>query len=204
MLLARVLLGERVSPMTRLAVAVGFAGSTLVGLAEAGHGASVRGDLLVLAASAAAASSGVGVRRISADADNLAGTTTQLVTAALFAAPIILIADTGGRTHLAAADRTHLLAAIATGLLGGAVPFLAFNRAIRDLSVAHAGLILNLIPVVAAAGAVTALGERLRWPEIAGGLLVVVAATASATPYEWSLRGRRRSLCMSRSASVVG
>ena len=54
-LLARVLLGERVSAVTRAAVAVGFAGSALVGLAETGHGTSLLGDLLVLAASAAAA-----------------------------------------------------------------------------------------------------------------------------------------------------
>jgi drug/metabolite transporter (DMT)-like permease len=180
-LLARVLLGERVSAVTRAAVAVGFAGSAVVGLAETGHGTSLVGDLLVLAASVAAAGNGVGVRRMSARADNLAATTTQLVAAALFAAPVILIADTGGKTGIASADSAHLIAAVATGLLGGAVPFLAFNRAIRDLTVAHAGLILNLIPVLAAGGAVVVLGERLRWPEIVGGMLVVGAATAAAT-----------------------
>ena len=123
----------------------------------------------MIAASAAAASSGVGVRRLSADADTLAATTTQLIAAALFAAPVILIADTGGRTQLASVDFAHLVAAVATGLLGGAVPFLAFNRAIRDLTVAHAGLILNLIPVLAAGGAVAALGERLRWRRSSAG-----------------------------------
>ncbi len=97
----------------------------------------------------------------------------------------------------------HLVAAVATGLLGGAVPFLAFNRAIRDLTVAHAGLILNRIPVLAAGGAVAALGERLRWPEIVGGLLVVAAATAAATLDERSVVGHRRRR-LSRCASVVG
>jgi drug/metabolite transporter (DMT)-like permease len=202
-LLARVLLGERVSPVTRAAVAVGFAGSALVGLAETGHGASLGGDLLVIAASAAAASNGVGVRRLSANADTLAATTTQLIAAALFAAPVILIADTGGRTQLASVDFAHLLAAVATGLLGGAVPFLAFNRAIRDLTVAHAGLILNLIPVLAAGGAVAAPGERLRWPEIVGGVLVVAAATAPATRDKRSVVGHRRNRRLSRSASSV-
>jgi len=179
-LLARLLLGERVSALTRAAIAVGFAGSVLVGLAEAGHSASLLGDLLVLAASLAAACSGVGVRRMSAEADNLAATTTQLVSAALFAAPVILIAGSDTKTGLTSADPAHLIAAVATGLLGGAVPFLAFNLAIRRLTVAHAGLILNLIPVLAAVGAIVALGERLRWPEILGGALVVGAATAAA------------------------
>ena len=97
----------------------------------------------------------------------------------------------------------HLVAAVATGLLGGAVTFLAFNRAICDLTVAHTGLILNLIPVLAAGGAVAALGERLRWPEIVGGLLVVAAATAAATLDERSVVGHRRRR-LSRCASVVG
>ncbi len=179
-LLARVVLGERVSAAMRAAVAVGFAGSALVGLAETGHGASLAGDLLVLAASAAAAANGVGVRRMSAGADNLAATTAQLVAAALLVAPVVLIADTGGNGAYGRADAAHILAAVATGLLGGAVPFLAFNFAIRHLTIAHAGLILNLIPVLAAAGAVVALGERLRWPEVVGGALVVGAATAAA------------------------
>src|SRR5262249_31169094 len=94
-LLARLLLGERVSAPTRAALAAGFAGSALVGLAETGHGTSLVGDLLVLAASVAAAGSGVGLRRMSAEADNLAATTTQLVAAALVVAPVILVADTG-------------------------------------------------------------------------------------------------------------
>lgn len=179
-LLARVLLGERISSLTRAAVAVGFVGSALVGLAETGNGTTLGGDLLVLAASAAAAAAGVGVRRMSAQADNLAATTTQLVAAALVTAPIIVVADIGGSSDVGGADWLHVLAAVATGLLGGAVPFLAFNLAIRDLTVAHAGLILNLIPVLAAAIAVATLGERLRWPEILGGALVVGAVTAAA------------------------
>ena len=202
-LLARILLGERVSPLTRAAVAVGFAGSALVALAETGHRASPLGDVLVLAASAAAATNGVGVRRMSAKADNLAATTTQLVSAALFAAPVILVADTGGTLRLASADASHLLAAVATGLLGGAVPFLAFNLAIRDLTVAQAGLILNLIPVLAAGGAVVALGERPRWPEILGGMLVVGAATAAAALDRLSVPGRNGP-CTSSCASLGG
>lgn len=179
-LLARMLLGERISSLTRAAVIVGFTGSALIGLAETGHGTTLGGDLLVLAASAAAAAAGVGVRRMSAQADNLAATTTQLISAAAVAGPVILVADFGGRSQLGTADRGHLLAAIATGLLGGAVPFLAFNLAIRDLTVAHAGLLLNLIPVLAAAFAVATLNEHLHWPEVLGGALVIGAVTIAA------------------------
>jgi drug/metabolite transporter (DMT)-like permease len=194
-LLARALLGERVSPLMRIAVALGFAGSALLGLADTGKGASLTGDLLVLAASAAAAGNGVGVRRISAESDNLAATSTQLVSAAVFTAPIILLTGSGEST-LGAADTTHVVAAVATGLLGGAVPFLAFNLAIRDLTVARAGLVLNLIPVLAVAGAVVTLGEHVGWPEFVGGALVVVAATtAGDLDALRSLGGRRKTPC---------
>jgi drug/metabolite transporter (DMT)-like permease len=192
--LARLFLGERVSRTMRAAVLVGFGGSALVGLAETGHGANLVGDLLILVASAAAATNGVGVRRFSGDADNLAATATQLVAAGLFAVPAIAIADIAGRGNLAHANMNYVVAAVATGLLGGAVPFLAFNRAIRDLTVAHAGVVLNLIPVLAAAAAVLVLGEPLHWPEIAGGVLVIASATATSLP-ESLLRARRDSTC---------
>jgi drug/metabolite transporter (DMT)-like permease len=65
---------------------------------------------------------------------------------------------------------------------GRVVPFLAFNRAIRDLTVAHAALVLNLVPVLAAGGAVVALGEHLAWSELVGGGLVVGAATTASLP----------------------
>ena len=74
--LARLLLAERVPRPVGAAVAVGFAGSALVGLAESGHGASILGDLLVVGAWAAAAVNGVGVRRLARDADTLSATTS--------------------------------------------------------------------------------------------------------------------------------
>jgi drug/metabolite transporter (DMT)-like permease len=89
--LARILLGERVSPVTRPAVALAFAGSAFVGLAEKGHGTSLLGDLLVFAALAAAAVNGVSVRRVSAEAGNVAATVVELVSAALFVAPVVRI-----------------------------------------------------------------------------------------------------------------
>jgi drug/metabolite transporter (DMT)-like permease len=126
------------------------------------------------------------------------------VAAALFVAPIILIAHAGETATLAGADSAHLAAAVATGLLGGAVPFLAFNLAIRELTVARAGLVLNLIPVLAVVGAVVTLGEHLGWPEIAGGALVVFAA-ATAGDFD-ALRhlARRDDRCGRRRLSWTG
>jgi hypothetical protein len=75
---------------------------------------------------------------------------------------------------LAGADAAHVVAAVATGLLGGAVPSLAFKFAIRDLTVAHTGLILNLIPVVGA-GALSS-----PWVNVSAGRRSSVDSSSSA------------------------
>jgi drug/metabolite transporter (DMT)-like permease len=177
--LARILLRERVAAKVTAAVVIGFLGSALVGVGEAGDRMTVIGDLLVLAASAAAALYGVGSRRFSGAGDNLTATAVQLVTAALLALPLVAGEGLAGTSRLSGADGRHLLGAVAVGVLGGVLPFLAFNAAIRDISVAGAGLVSNLIPVATIALAVGFLGEHLRWPEILGGTLVVLAAVAA-------------------------
>ena len=161
------------------AVAVGFIGSVLIGLREAGHGATLVGDLLVLGASATAALYGVGSRRFGRDADTLPATSLQLVTAAVLAVPLVIGEAISGASHLGSADGVHIGAAVAVGLLGGVLPFLAFNASIRDMSLARASLHLNLIPVIAVALAVLLLNERLGWAEIVGGVLVIAAAAAA-------------------------
>jgi drug/metabolite transporter (DMT)-like permease len=179
--LARLLLKEALATKVGAAVVAGFAGSVLVGLGAAASRMTVVGDLLVLAASGAAALYGVGSRRFSGAGDNLAATTVQLVSAALLVLPLAAARAIGGSSHLASADRLHLAAAVVVGVSGGVLPFLAFNAAIRDISVASAGLVANLVPVAAVALAVAFLGESLRWPEILGGALVVVAAAVAGT-----------------------
>jgi drug/metabolite transporter (DMT)-like permease len=179
--LARMLLGERATRKVVAAVIAGFAGSTLVGAGDAGSGMTVVGDSLVLAASGAAALYGVGSRRFAGAGDNVAATAVQLVSAALLALPLTAGEAIGGSSHLARADGLHLFAAVGVGVLGGILPFLAFNAAIRDISVASAGLVANLIPVAAVGLAVAFLGEHLRWSEIVGGGIVLVAAAAAGS-----------------------
>jgi len=183
-LIARLVLGERISRPTALLLGLGFTGSVLVGLGEAGHATSLFGDVLVLGGSLTAAAYGVGARRFSEGEDNLAATATQLVAAALLSAPLVVLGAATGSSHLTSANASHLIGGVAVGLTGGALPFLAFNFAIRNLAVAGAGLVLNLIPVVGAGLAVLVLGERLGPAELAGGALVVLAAAGAGLAAE--------------------
>lgn len=176
--LSWLVLRERTTARVGAAVALGFAGVVVVGSDGSGHGATVLGDVLVLASSAAAGVSAVLARRIgtSGGSDAVTVTAWQLLAAAIACAPVLGVAALAGRSTLGAADPAHLLAAIATGLLGSAVPFLLYNTAIRDLNVSVASVILNLIPVFGAGLAILFLGNSLTPVQFAGAAAIVLAA----------------------------
>jgi drug/metabolite transporter (DMT)-like permease len=178
-LLARLVLNERLSLRAAVAVGVGFTGSLIIGLGQSGAGrATLIGDLLVLGGSAAAAAYTVAARRVArrGNPDAVTVTAVQLVVAAIVSMPLVTAAAAGGHSHLADADTAHLVAAVVTGLLSTAVPFLLYNVAIRDVQVAGAAVIGNLIPVMGAVLAVALLGESLAFLQVLGGVAIVLAA----------------------------
>jgi drug/metabolite transporter (DMT)-like permease len=178
-LLGRMVLSERLTHRTAIAVAIGFAGSVAVGLgAVGGGGASVAGDLLVLGGTAAAAAYSVLARRVAQDGqpDGLTVTAVQLLVATIVGLPLVAAGGIAGHSHFLDADAAHLLAGVATGLLTTAIPFLLYNLAIRDVHVAGAAVILNLVPVIAAVLAVVLLDEALGALQLIGGLAVIAAA----------------------------
>jgi drug/metabolite transporter (DMT)-like permease len=177
--LARLVLNERLSARTAVAVGVGFSGSLLVGLGETGAGqASLAGDALVLGATAAAAAYSVAARRVASrgNPDAITVTAIQLLVAAIVSMPLVAVGAAGGHSDLGDADAAHLVAAVATGLLSTGVPFLLYNFAIRDVEVAGATLVLNLVPLIGAAAAVGLLGESLALLQVLGGVAIVLAA----------------------------
>jgi drug/metabolite transporter (DMT)-like permease len=177
-----VVLGERLGRLAAATVAVGFAGSVLIGVARGGgDNASLLGDGLVLIGSAAAGAYSVAVRRIVADgdADALTVTAVQLLAAAMVSVPLVVVGAAAGHSQLGNADAGHLLAAVATGVASSALPFLLYNAAVRDVEVTAAALILNLTPVFGVGLAVVLIGEHLNELQLAGGALVLVAALAA-------------------------
>jgi drug/metabolite transporter (DMT)-like permease len=176
---AWVLLGERVAPRTAAALAFGIAGAALVTVGMSGHHASLAGDLLVLGGSASAAAYSVGARRFTREGDPLAATAVQLLAALVLVSPLIAVGAVSGSSRFGTAGAGALLFAVATGVLGGALPFLLFNFAIRDITVAGSAVIFNLIPVLAAVLAVLLLGEHPGLVQLGGGALVVLAAFAA-------------------------
>jgi drug/metabolite transporter (DMT)-like permease len=185
--LARPLLGERLGSRAGAAIALGFAGSVLLGLGATG-GAGARtlvGDLLVLGGTAAAAAYSVGARRIASavDPEGLAVTATQMLAALLVSVPVLALGVAGGHSHVGSADAAHLLAGLATGVFSTAIPFVLFNVAIRDVEIAGAALISNVVPLIGVTLAVVLLGETLSSLEAVGGAAVLVAALGARSAY---------------------
>ena len=185
-LLAWAVLGERFGRRLGAAIALGFVGSVAVAVGDAGRGASLLGDGLVLASSAAAAAYGVAARRVATDGevDALSATAVQLLAATVIATPIVVAVAITHGSRLGRADEAHLLAALATGLLGSAIPFLLFNRAIRDVEATSAALFSNLVPVFGVALALALLGEKPTFVQLGGGFLVLLAAVAATRPHQ--------------------
>jgi drug/metabolite transporter (DMT)-like permease len=180
LLLAVAFLRERVDAALLLALGVGVAGSVLVTWNGTGSGATLTGDVLVIASALTAACYGVLARHVAGARDPLIVTTVQVFGALLIAAPILGYSLARGSSRIGSADAGHLAIAVAVALTGSVIPFLLFNRAIKQLTASRAALISVLIPVVAAGLTVPLLGEHLTGLALAGGSLSIAAALVAA------------------------
>lgn len=175
--LAAVSLGERLTPVLRTALLAGAAGTALVATQGGGEGSLV-GDVLVVAASLAAAGFAVLARRTLAGRDLVTATAVQLLGALLIAAPLWAGTAIAGNSQIATADLGHLAAAVA--LTASVLPFLLKNAAITRVTATSASLVLTLIPVFGTAASVALLGESVGLVQIAGGGLVIAAAAVAS------------------------
>ncbi len=122
-LLAVALLHEHPGALVFGAAVLGVAGAALVSTGGDMSGASLGGNLLVIAGVLAASMYVVLARRVAGREAALTVTAYQFVFAFLMVLPVAL----AGHSHLAHADAGHLAAGFATGVLGSAVPFLLYN-----------------------------------------------------------------------------
>jgi len=170
-LLAVLLLREQVGAAVGIAATLGVGGAALVSVGGDSSGASIGGNLLVIAGVLAASMFVVFARRVAGHDTALTVTAHQFVFAFLMVLPVALI----GHSHLMHASAGHLAAGFATGVLGSAVPFVLYNQAVRTISASRAAITLNLIPVFGVLAAFAFLGERPGLPQLAGGLLILAA-----------------------------
>ncbi|GAA0525515.1 EamA family transporter [Paractinoplanes ferrugineus] len=173
-LLAMVVLGERLSRRAVGALALGLAGGALVALepgAPTGGGTTL-GNVLVLLAVVASALFLIATRRFNDAGDALNESAWQTVGGALSVTPFVAAAWSTGGTRLDTAGTAGWIACVAV-VLCGAVGGVLFNRGIARVPAVRAGLLGNLTPVVGTLTAVAFLGDRPSFRQIAGGAAIL-------------------------------
>jgi drug/metabolite transporter (DMT)-like permease len=181
MLLAVLLLRERVAAATMVGVAVALVGVLLV-LYRPGAAGSARGIALTLGAVAACALYAVLTRWLLLDDSSLTVVLVQQSAALTFA--VALVATTGltGSWDLGLpTDAATWVLAAASGAVYYGLAFWLFIGGLRGVPASVAGSLFPLIPVFGLAAAYVA-GDRLTDRQWIGAVVVVVAI-ASATAY---------------------
>ena len=181
MLLAVLLLRERVAAATVVAVAVALIGVLLV-LYRPGASGDAIGIALTIGAVTACAFYTVLTRRLLLDDSSLAVVLLQQLAALAFALVVASIAWAIGTADLGLpADSATWALAAASGMVYYGLAFWLFVGGLRGVPASIAGSFFPLIPVFGlAAGYV--VGDRLTDRQWLGASLVVVA-TAAATAY---------------------
>ena len=166
--------------------ALALAGVAMVAGAG-GSGASLGGDLIVLASVVLSAAFVVGQPRLLAGRDPAAVTAVQFAAAALVAVPFAVAFEGIPATSEAAAPAIGVLALAFGGTL---LPFWLFAYGQARVPAQLAGGFLNLEPLVGAAAGWLAFGEAVAAGQLAGAAAVLGGIALSMRPE----RERRRPL----------
>ena len=175
-LLAGVVLGERITPRFALLSAVAAAGMVLVVYQPASSG-QWPGVVLTLAGVGCCAAYTVIARRWVGMADSTAQVVlAQQGYALAFALAVAVVAALlGGDLRWASASPAALVAAVASGLLYYAAAYWFYLSALRRVPASLAATSFYMIPIFGLAASQLLLGERLDGPEWVGVGIVVVA-----------------------------
>ncbi len=172
-------LGQGVArPVTWGGYAVALAGVAMVAGAG-GEGASLGGDLLVLASVGLSAVFIVIQPRLLAGRDPAAVTAVQFLAGAGIALPFAAVVE-GAPPAVGAAGPVLALGALA--IAGTLLPFWLFAYGQSRVPAEQAGAFLNLEPLVGAAAGWLAFGEAAAAGQLAGAAVVLVGIALSTAP----------------------
>jgi probable blue pigment (indigoidine) exporter len=179
LLLARIVLRERIGVLTATAVAIALVGVVLVVHSPGASGAAM-GIALSLAAVTACALYSVLTRRLLLDDSSLTVVLAQQLTALACAVVVTaLVVGTAGVELGLPTEATTWALACVSGTVYYGFAFWSFVSGLRGVPAATAGSLLPLIPVFGLAAS-HAVGERLGASQWAGAAIVVGATTVVA------------------------
>lgn len=188
LILAWLILRERVSWQVMALALAALAGVLLVTLPEAAAGgqASLLGNLLVFLGVLCASLYVIATRRAVFSLDPLPLVALQQLMAliwSLLVLAVVLLTPTG-ESGLLKLTPDGLLLAVASGVIGYGFTFWLFLIALQRLPAGIASLFLMLVPVFGVAGAYVFLNEHLTLIQLAGGGLILVALAGISRLYQ--------------------
>lgn len=169
-------LRERIRPLQAIGLAVSLVGvGVIVTRGDLGVLRSLsfnRGDLLLLGTPLSWAAYSILGKRAMGTFSPLVATAYAALSGALLLIPAAALEALGG----AGTHRFSILgwlAILQLALLGTVVGFVWWYEGVKALGASRAALFVNLVPVFGTLLAALLLGERLGWPQLWGGMLVI-------------------------------
>jgi O-acetylserine/cysteine efflux transporter len=173
--LAAVLLAERVRRGTAIAIVLAFVGLLVLEGTAPWSGPGL-GDLFVAVGVLSASAYTIVVKKYPWETDSLTLTTHQFTVATMLATAVL-----GGRwvtgagSSPATVATRYWCAAVLVGVLGYAASFLLFNSLIQEIGAGTSSVVLNLIPVFGVLSAIVLLHESLDLATATGALLIALS-----------------------------
>lgn len=180
LLAARIFLGQAITPLRAVGVALAFAGVAVM-LLERGLAQEIGplvGDLLILGAVVAWAAYTILARPLTRAHGVVTGTGWAMMAGATMTLPL----GPARATHLAGLAGLSATAWIGVGylvLITSVVSYLLWSYALKRLEAPRVAVFTNLQPVATALISWMVLGERIGPAATVGGLLVILGVTAS-------------------------
>jgi drug/metabolite transporter (DMT)-like permease len=172
LLLAFVLLRERIGPRGLLGIILSLLGVALLVTSGGDLGGSVLGDVLIFGAVVSAAFYMLFTRRLGANLSSLQITGMQVIFGAIIFFPAFLYELPDLRWREVGGDALLAVGALAVFATIGA--FLCYNYALTKIPASSAAVCINGIPLVTAGASWLLLGEILSPLQLLGGTVVLL------------------------------
>jgi drug/metabolite transporter (DMT)-like permease len=172
-LMARVVLGERVTPPRAAALALCVAGMAVLVAPLLGAGVPL-GIVLALGAAVSWAAGTIYLKWAQIDVDPMTGTFWQLLVGLIVIGACQPLVE--GPLHLWPIRMTTLVALVFSGLVGSGIAYLLWFEIVRRLPAMTASLGVLSVPAVGIVASVVMLGERPTATDIAGFALILAAS----------------------------
>lgn len=183
-LLDRLFLGQRLSRVAVLGLAVGFAGVALLVVPSGGHRDELGGSLVVLFGSLVWAAASLYARRADVPERPLAGAAMQMLAGGVLLGVAGLVYGEADDVDLAAVSGETMLAFVYLVLVGSLIGFTAYTWLLRNAPTSLVGTYAYVNPVVAVLLGTLLLHEPLEARTLIGGgvILAAVVLIVSARP----------------------